>query len=367
MKNHLLFVFIFSSFVLTVFSQGDVPLPPPIEVVEGPSDIEPTFPGGQDAIMRFIQENINYPSEAIEEGIQGKVYVQFYVEKDGKVSDVKILKGLGCPSIEKEAIRVVSIMPNWIPGTTDTALLERTVMNLPISFALGGDDFDDDFDDKVKHQAHWAAFDFGYITLRNVDAITGKAFGTNFSTTPYWNVNPATSVVFNFNFLEYKLPIFRQYLGLTTGLGAGISSLGFRDNYSIIHTKDTIYAEISTAGKFKQNTLSSYTLSIPLLLEFSTKERKKKSIYFSAGVIGSYRYSSVTYQAGKDDQGDRYRNYLYSRFNMRNFLLDGTVRAGWDAFGLFASYSLTPLFQKQATMAVYPLKFGLTFNIDYLK
>ena len=172
---------------------------------------------------------------------------------------------------------------------------------------------------------------------------------------------------FNFNFLEYKLPIFRQYLGLTTGLGAGISSLGFRDNYSIIHTKDTIYAEISTAGKFRNNTLTSYTLTLPLLLEFSTKAQKNKSIYFSAGVIGSYRFSSVTYQAGKDDQGDRYRNYLYSRFNMRNFLLDGTVRAGWHAFGLFASYSLTPLFQKQATMAVYPLKFGVTFNIDYLK
>lgn len=363
MKNQFLLFFIFSSFVLNIFSQGDVPLPPPIVVVGGPNDIEPTFPGGQDAMMRFIRENIKYPKEAIEEDIQGKVYVQFYVEKDGKVSDIKLLKGLACPSIEKEAIRVVSIMPNWIPGTTDTALLERTVMNLPISFVLEGDDFDDD--DKIKYEAHWAGFDLGYTTLRNVDAITGKAFGTNFSSTPYWNVNPATSVALNFNFLEYKLPIFKQYIGLTTGLGMGISSLGFRDNYSIKYTKDTIYAEISTAGKFRKNTLTSYTLTLPLLLEFTSKVQSTKSIYFSAGVIGSYRFSSVTYQAGKDDQGDRYRNYLNSRFNMQNFLLDATVRAGFDAFGLFASYSLTPLFQKQAAMAVYPLKFGLTFNIDY--
>ena len=364
MKNHFLFVFIFSAFVLNVFSQGDVPLPPPIEVVEGTRDIEPTFPGGQEALMRFIQENITYPQEAIEEDIQGKVYVQFYVEKDGKVSDVKILKGLGCPSIEKEAIRVVSIMPNWIPGTNDTTLLERTVMNLPISFVLEGDDFDDD-DGKAKYQAHWAGFDYGYTTLRNVDAITGKAFGTNFSSVPYWNINPSTSSAFSLNFLEYKLPIFKQYLGITTGLGLGITSLGFRDNYSIIHSKDTIYAEISSAGKFRNNTLTSYTISLPLLIEFTSKAKSKKSIYFSTGVIGSYRFSSFTYQSGKNDQGDRYRNYIYSRFNMQNLLLDATIRAGWDAFGLFASYSLTPLFQKQAAMALYPLKFGISMNIDY--
>ena len=162
MKTQLLLFFCFS-IVSIMFSQEE-PLPPPIEVVAGPYDIEPTFPGGQEALMRFIHTNITYPESAFELGIEGKVYVRFYVEKDGKVANVELVKGINCQAIEQEALRVVSIMPNWLPGSTDTSLATRTVMNIPISFAL---EDDNEFDDpeEIKYEPHWVAFDLGFVSM----------------------------------------------------------------------------------------------------------------------------------------------------------------------------------------------------------
>ncbi|VAW29124.1 putative TonB-dependent receptor, partial [hydrothermal vent metagenome] len=75
----------------------------------------PEFPGGDLALRRFIANSIKYPVIAQENGIEGKVYVTFVVDKDGSVSNAKILRGVD-PSINKEALRVVSHLPRWKPG-----------------------------------------------------------------------------------------------------------------------------------------------------------------------------------------------------------------------------------------------------------
>ena len=75
----------------------------------------PEFPGGMAEAMKFLGKNIKYPVSAQEAKIEGRVIVQFVVERDGSVSDVKVMRGVN-PELDAEAIRVVSMMPNWIPG-----------------------------------------------------------------------------------------------------------------------------------------------------------------------------------------------------------------------------------------------------------
>lgn len=96
----------------------------------------PSFPGGDLARMRFLQNNIKYPQMAKERGIQGTVYVTFVVERNGEVTDVKILKGIG-GGCDEEALRVVRNMPKWEPGKQRGKPV-RVQFNLPLKFSLGG-------------------------------------------------------------------------------------------------------------------------------------------------------------------------------------------------------------------------------------
>jgi len=75
----------------------------------------PEFPGGEKALYEYIKNNIRYPEVARTSGITGTVYVQFVVEKDGSISDVKVLRGIG-GGCDEEAVRVVKSMPKWKPG-----------------------------------------------------------------------------------------------------------------------------------------------------------------------------------------------------------------------------------------------------------
>ncbi len=74
------------------------------------------FPGGQQAMNRYLSEDLRYPVIAQENGIQGRAICQYVVNKDGSISDVKILRSAGDPSLDKEAIRLIKAMPKWNPG-----------------------------------------------------------------------------------------------------------------------------------------------------------------------------------------------------------------------------------------------------------
>jgi len=99
-------------------------------------DEDPEFPGGYAAMMAFIQKNFNYPQVAIENNIQGKCYVKFVVKSDGSVSGVQVERGIaGCPECDKEAVRVVRMMPGWKAGKMNGKSV-ATLYRLPINFAL---------------------------------------------------------------------------------------------------------------------------------------------------------------------------------------------------------------------------------------
>jgi periplasmic protein TonB len=75
----------------------------------------PVFPGGEEELIKFIHDNLHYPAVAAEVGIEGRVTIRFVVNKNGEVSDVTVIRGLD-PACDKEAVRVVKLMPKWIPG-----------------------------------------------------------------------------------------------------------------------------------------------------------------------------------------------------------------------------------------------------------
>lgn len=101
-------------------------------------EVMPSFPGGVNAMMKYLRENIKYPAEAAKAGIEGKVIVQFVVGKDGTVRDVKPI-GSVSPALDAEAVRVVAAMPKWTPGyQRGEAVNVRYV--LPVYFRMNGGD-----------------------------------------------------------------------------------------------------------------------------------------------------------------------------------------------------------------------------------
>ena len=95
----------------------------------------PAFPGGQKALSEFLSENVKYPEEAKKNGIEGRVIVQFVVDKDGSIGKVKVIRSGGDKSFDNEAIRVIRTMPNWKPGTKRGKNV-RTTFRMPINFRL---------------------------------------------------------------------------------------------------------------------------------------------------------------------------------------------------------------------------------------
>ena len=100
------------------------------EVVDEP----PSFPGGDAAQIAFLSNNLRYPAVAMEQGIQGRVVTQFVVDKDGSITDVKVVRSLD-PMLDKEAVRLVKSMPKWTPGKLNGSPV-RVKCILPISFRL---------------------------------------------------------------------------------------------------------------------------------------------------------------------------------------------------------------------------------------
>ena len=112
------------------------PEPPKVEETKVFDVVEemPQFPGGQAALLEYLAKNIKYPVVAEENGVQGRVIVTFVVERDGSITDVKVVKSVD-PSLDKEATRVVKSMPKWQPGKQNGSAV-RVKYTVPVQFRL---------------------------------------------------------------------------------------------------------------------------------------------------------------------------------------------------------------------------------------
>ncbi|MBP8823264.1 MAG: energy transducer TonB [Flavobacteriales bacterium] len=117
----------------------DAPPPPPPPVEEEAFDLaavqeQPEFPGGMAKMYQYLQNNTKYPDMEFDAGIQGKVFVEFVVEKDGDISDVKVRRGIS-PGLDKEAVRAVKSMPKWSPGKMNGKPV-KVRFTIPVDFKL---------------------------------------------------------------------------------------------------------------------------------------------------------------------------------------------------------------------------------------
>lgn len=119
------------------------PTPPPVAKTSDQDDVfmvvekMPQFPGGDESLFNYLATNIKYPSDAKEQNIEGRVICQFVINRDGSVSDVVVVRSIA-PSLDAEAVRVISTMPNWTPGEQRGQTV-RVKYTLPINFKLDGE------------------------------------------------------------------------------------------------------------------------------------------------------------------------------------------------------------------------------------
>ncbi|MCQ2324501.1 MAG: energy transducer TonB [Paludibacteraceae bacterium] len=125
-------------------TKEEVIIQAPIEIQEEEEEEEvifmvvekmPEFPGGQQALFKYLTENVKYPVIAQENGIQGRVICQFVVNKDGAIVDVEVVRSGGDPSLDKEAVRVIKSMPKWKPGQQRGKAV-RVKYTVPVNFRL---------------------------------------------------------------------------------------------------------------------------------------------------------------------------------------------------------------------------------------
>ena len=93
---------------------------------------QPSFPGGQQALLQFLNENVKYPEQALKDSIEGRVVIAFVIETDGTITNPQVVRGVN-PLLDEEALRVVNLMPKWEPGSSK----EGVRYNLPIGFKIG--------------------------------------------------------------------------------------------------------------------------------------------------------------------------------------------------------------------------------------
>ena len=149
------------------------------ETVEEPGE----FPGGQAALNKWLSYNIRYPEIAQQNGIQGRVVIRFVVEKDGTISNVECLKGVD-PSLDGEAMRIVKIMPKWIPGKIN-GMPVRSNFTLPVTFRLQDDNkktpgFNDLYNiEEAKQFEKYGDEEAAKGNIRNAVAYYKEAFDIN--------------------------------------------------------------------------------------------------------------------------------------------------------------------------------------------
>lgn len=127
----LRYIFIFSLFLMSAVNAQESDKKEVFVIVEE----SPEFPGGMQAMMNFIRDNVKYPQSCRENSIGGKVFLKFIVTQTGEVTNVEVIKSSGASLLDQEAVRVVKSMPSWKPGY-QTGRPVNVYFNLPINFKL---------------------------------------------------------------------------------------------------------------------------------------------------------------------------------------------------------------------------------------
>ncbi len=195
----------------------------------------------------------------------------------------------------------------------------------------------------------WSGLDLGFTGVRLGDGADNEWF----------DIREQNSSAFSINVVEKKIKFLRNHLGLTTGLGVTYQDYSFNDTLNIVNVNDTVMGVSSNGIEFSKNKLKTGYIKFPVLLEVNTSKKKSNNVHIAAGLIGGWNFRSTLKQQF-DTDGDKTRQKTKGDFNVNPLSLEATVRAGYGNFNLFATASLTRLFENGKGPEVYPFTVGVT-------
>ncbi|MEI6455791.1 MAG: outer membrane beta-barrel protein [bacterium] len=231
---------------------------------------------------------------------------------------------------------------------------------------------------KDQYRGHWAGVELGWNMYVTPD------FNMNFPPSQqYMNLNTARSLMVNLNPFELNVNLWKNHIGFTTGLGFQLNNYYFSDNYVMLKDSAVLVAyqikdEHGNYVTLKQNKLFNSYLTLPILFEYQTNPRcRVNSFHVAIGVIGGLRLGSYTKQVYKntdetyflvDQSGRAVASYYidqqvvrtYGSYHLSPFKLDATLRVGWSFLNLWATCSITQMFQAGKGPEVFPLNVGIT-------
>ncbi|MCX6266172.1 MAG: outer membrane beta-barrel protein [Bacteroidetes bacterium] len=231
---------------------------------------------------------------------------------------------------------------------------------------------------KNKFNGHWAGFELAFSGYVNPD------FNMTFNPAyPYMNMNTARSITVNFNPFELNLNLYKNKIGLTTGLGFQTSNYYFTDDYVMIQDSASLVAfQVQDAQgnpvSMHVNKMVVSYLNLPLFFEYQTNPlRRINSFHVTVGVIAGVRIGSYTKQQYNDKgesyvlvdaHGNQVATFDVDKYSVQNrgsyhlspFKVDAAFRIGWSRLNLFGTYSLTQMFQKNQGPELYPFTVGIT-------
>jgi len=241
-------------------------------------------------------------------------------------------------------------------GETEFIVIHHEDNNFDTLKVDGENDSSDDCNDCTEF-AHWVGFEVG------VNSMLNSTGGLNFNTDQFLEIDPAESFNFAINIAQLKLPFKTHHVGLVTGLGFEHSRFGFKNNYVIDYDNNSTWGTIDSTKNFSKNQLRAWYFHIPVLLQFNTSKYHSKNVHLAIGVVGGVRMTSKTVQE-YDIHGGEEEDVAKRKYNLNPYKLTATARLGYKNIGLFANYSLLPLFENGKTEAAYPLTFGIRFGFE---
>lgn len=229
-----------------------------------------------------------------------------------------------------------------------------------------------------KRRNHWAGIDLGingFVNANNSFNLNNPA-GLDTSNpskvTQFMELDYAKSWTVSINFYEQFIKLYQHHVGLVTGLGIEYNNYELKHNVqliskggSFVHDNITPYNEnytwgvIDTSINYSKNRFKTFYINAPLLVELNTGEHKNKSFHFAAGAIVGYKFTTKMKYKYKED-GDTQKYKDNQNFNTNPFRVSLTARIGYGRLNFFATYGLTPLFEKNRGPELHAFSVGMT-------
>jgi hypothetical protein len=236
---------------------------------------------------------------------------------------------------------------------------ERVIINEDRDISFQDEDFQDDDCNNCSsntNNAVWSGFGLtanGFLNTQDKLA-TGSELG-------FLELDPARSIGVQWNLLEKRFPIIKDYLGITTGLGIQWNRFALKGNYDITATNDTIFGVENTSVQYSKNVLSSTYLQAPLLLQINTNKNPSESWTIAAGIVGGIRIGGL-HKTKWEVEGNENKDKTKDDFNFRPFSASLMGLVGYGNWNLYMTYNLTDVFNEGSALSLRGVNAGILLS-----